>query len=514
MPSDNDLRTRETPSRPAAAITFALALLLSSAALALGQTSLVQRYLNINDDNLYLYTTSLRAADREQARRLDELILAEYEQAGASENLIFRYELRADHAYNYLVLTGSLALAQRIFAPVAHASGPEFADHLAKALLLGVVLPGVLAAVVTVVAMGSLQCRIILGAFALALAFMFFVDSSLVDRGYERVMGASVPAATPALLDGKESIIERTFWQLARPRHGFTVFGFLAKAHLWLMLMPVFALRWCNRFTAAYALLFVLAAFHQTMTGLFVAFLVALDLIVRPRTLLGRPVLFLVLALLGLHLAREQLWMVILPASAWPYALIGGGLVFLAALIVLLRRRGDAGAAAKLRQVITQRPELFEPRDLRGRILLDLGGVTALWLVTLPVAYVVNRIVGELQSTYFWEHAHGRMLAGLRPPLIMGAICLGLVWAQRRGWRAALPGALATALVAVCLIGASEIANADNPLARMSAKASALEADLKPIEAIDGPDEMRVYYAFARTMQTDLDAVSLIFPPP
>ena len=47
----------------------------------------------------------------------------------------------------------------------------------------------------------------------------------------------------------------------------------------------------------------------------------------------------------------------------------------------------------------------------------------------------------------------------------------------------------------------------------MTVAAATPEQQLTPIGTIDGPDETRIDYGVARTMQTDLEAVKMLFPP-
>lgn len=492
------------PRRPLLFSTLAaLAIVLA------GQLSTLQRSLDLNDDNLYLLTTALRIDAPEAVERQDARVLEGYARTQAEENLVYRWHARADYSWNYALLTASLWAVEHLLGPPPADDPDAVPGYVARWAFAGYALAAAVVAVLSVAALASLRSVLVLAAFAIAMGSLALIESSLFEALWSRAAGEPFRHGEVTLV-AAEAPLRETLRFLLSPGYGYTPLGFLGRCHFALGLVVAFALRWHARLGPAYAALLALAFVHQSMMGLLLGTLVLVDLAIRPRALLRRSV-WPVVAVAGVvYLLRESIFEVL----ASP---VVAGLVLALAVVawLLLGRRPREETVARLRRAVERwlapRRGFLARSDRTASAVLDLGVLLSALLVTLPLGVLVNAILPERETMYFWSQVHGRLLGALRPSVAFGLALVGLALAWRaagRHARVALGHTLRTVAVVVCAACAWDAARSPGALARMRAFASELDRGLAtPIQQIDGPDEARVYYAVGKTVLTGTDFV-------
>jgi hypothetical protein len=207
----------------------------------------------------------------------------------------------------------------------------------------------------------------------------------------------------------------------------YSIFGYQGRSQFFLGVLAVFLLRWQSRFTSGYVLAVLLSIFHQSLAGMFLLLLLAVDAVARPQVL-DRKILSVVGFGVVAVFARETL---ITRLGLLPAAAIAAGLSVLIAFVVFLCTRG-----AKLRALDRVERCLLPLRrrfDRIGLIGTDLLIGLSFWVLALPVAAVMSRsAVTWLTTNNFWSEAILRVLMLMQPVVFVGLAVLLIRWLEVR----------------------------------------------------------------------------------
>lgn len=256
--------------------------------------------------------------------------------------------------------------------------------------------------------------------------------------------------------------------------------------------LAVFLLRWSNRFTSSYWLLFGLIFVHQSTTLLVICTVVGIDLVLRPQVILKSSVPIIGAVLFGI--SRERVWH--LTGLTLPTALGIACMIPVFLIIVYSLHRGSIRVPDSLRvwreKILSRRPEFVEP-----------VAILSIWLVTLPLPYFVNKYVDGYQNYYFWSVLHTRSLGVLHPSLLMGLSAAA--FARLETWNRLRSAIVVSLLGGACLLVASrEIRFLHNPHPRMFAQLAELQQKLNGLSSIDATvltDGTLVYYGMIKAAE-------------
>ena len=466
------------------------ALLVLALHLALSHTH--NYLLAANDDRLWLYSTAAQIGRADTAGALDREVRTALVRSGASENKLFRYDARAAYDGNYAGATLLYRVAADTVAPPSSAA--DYPTYLARAMFWGAALTYATAAVLLLLVVATLPLRWVVAATS-AVALIAVMEVAF-DLAGDTWWG--LPVLLP---DAQTSeTLGQTLWPnlaglLLNPQVQMSPFGDTPRNHFVLLALPVFLLRWQGKYTASYAWVLLLTAVHQSQTGLLTAYLVAADAALRPAIFRGVSGA-LVAVTLGVFLGRETLGAAIGVARPMVVAAAAAAVVAIAAALwVGLRGERSSRLAAWLADI---RARLTR----RGPVAADLIVIGTLWVITFPVAYVINSQGTELQSLYFWTQVHGRSLGILRPPLILGMLVL-LLDRFGAGWERKAPILAGVSALALLPSAYAAAGHERTPVDRLERQLREIEAQLGPTTDwgnIGAADEHVIYYAVSRAL--------------
>jgi hypothetical protein len=487
-PHRNAMRTERT-HRPPVGVVFVV-LLLAAAHLALGRAHDHAR--GADDDRLYFYFTGVALTNPVEANALQQRVVASMRAHGRSDDQVLRFEVRNERQLNYVGASAVSRLSSAV-AGVGSDATLDYPTHVAPALLAGLfAMYAITACAVLAIARRcgprlALAVGLSLAITGLLTAVFGFIGGGLAGR--QRLLP----------LYGDDQLVRAVLWFAANtiglivnPRIGFTLFGDTPRNHFILATIAVFVLRWSGRHRGAAALLLGLSFLHQSMAGLVVIGLIACDAVLRPEIFARRDVRALYAGTLMLTLTREALGPHLLPR----YPILVA--VALAALVWWAAPRTPAfGSPAWLAAVGERLRRCPEPWP-------DVLFLFALWLMTVPPAALINAFAGATASFYFWTELHGRLLATLRPVLIL-AVCVTLVDRLAILERPARAWCLATVCALALTPGLWRAASYSwAPVERLRAALLAIDAEVGPRldwGQIGRRTEAEIYYALARSME-------------
>ena len=255
-----------------------------------------------SEDSLLLYLMGLNLIESERLLALGEQALAYFSSRTDDTHAILRLEIHKDKL-NESPLPGAVYLAvSRVFKTLFAPARQLYPLFLTQTIVIGLYA----AVVLSVVAAASIAVfvprRQFASAFALTVLIFALTELLPIYANF---------AATILVHDSIPGVLRHTGQLLARPGPQFSPLGFTPRSHFALLMMAVFALRWCRRYGWSYILLFVLSFIHLSISGLTLVILVLVDLFLRPREIL-RPLCTGVIALsLVLFGFRETMWQVI-----------------------------------------------------------------------------------------------------------------------------------------------------------------------------------------------------------
>jgi hypothetical protein len=449
-----------------------------------------------DDDRLWLYMTGAELSRPALAAELNGRLEAAGADGTINEKQAARFGLRTGYHRNYLAASGvyaGVAAATRRLIPGWQRDYPAY---LARALFAGfVTLYGVASlALIAIVVLASDQRW--LAAAVLAIGANAGLEA-VFDLAGDTWWGIQnlLPAA------GSSETVSQVFWRnfpglLLNPQFGLSPFGDTPRGQFILLTVPLFLLRWRERFAASYLLLIAISFLHQSHAGLLLAGLVAVDLVLRPALFLTRAGGLVAIAV-ALFVGRETL-VAIIGIARPPLLLAALSAALLVATGLYFSLRPRVGW-------IASRVRAFRERLLRlGPVAAEGVIIIALLVLSFPLVAAINQDATPMQSIYLWTQVHGRSMAILRP-----ALFLGLSWwlvhrvEGRQGLRRALTIAYVAAAAALVPSLLEAVGHDRHPVARIERQVRAVAAAHPgPIQwpALGDYTEAEVYYGLAREL--------------
>jgi hypothetical protein len=480
----------ERTHRPLVGAVVAV-LLLAAAHLALGRAHDHAR--GADDDRLWLYFTAVGLSDQAGANALQQRVVASMRAQGVPEDQVLRVEVRNDRQLNYVGASAVYRLAASAVA--GGAAADDYPSHVASALFTGLMAAYALTAgLVLLVAWRYGRPRLAL-AVGVSLAI-----TGLLTAVFGIIGGGLVGHQRLLPVYGDDRILRALYWfvvnaigMVVNPRFGFTVFGDTPRNHFFLATIAVFVLRWAGHHRGAAVLLLGLSVLHQSMAGLLCVWLIACDAVLRPDVLARRDIRTLYAATFMLTVAREALGPHLMPR----YTIVMA--IALAAVAWWVAGRGVPSF---------QRPAWLSALAERLRTpsepWSDVRFLFALWLATVLPAALINAVAGETASIYFWTELHGRLLATLRPVLML-ALSITIVDRLAITGRPARAWWLAAACAAALTPGLWRAAGYTRaPVERLRVELRAIDAAVGTRlnwEQVGERTEREIYYALARAME-------------
>lgn len=415
--------------------------------------------LYISDDLLWYFFTGEELTFPAQTASLKAELASALARVGAEQGFVVRYDLLNRYSANYPFVSASYAAVSSILR--AMHGEHRFSENLIETLIVTNIIFGIVATVIVGLAAVTSPRGALTVGFAVAVALQTLVLP----------LGAA--SFAPFYETGFLAGVGQALHHLLVPGPEFTMLNTGPRNLLAGLALAVFFLRWSQRFAGSYWLLLCLIFVHQSTTLLLICTVVGIDLVLRPRVILKSWVPIAAAILFGV--VRERVWH--LTGFRTSTAL---GLIFLvcAALAVayLARRnhfRLPAAVDAWRKAVANYPPTVVEP-----------VAFLAVWLVTLPFPYFVNRLVDPYQSYYFWSVLHTRSLGVMHPSLLMGLAAAAFVSLQ--SWRRLRTAIIAGVIGAACVQATlREIPFLHSPYPRMRAQVEELERKLGNLSAID-----------------------------
>jgi hypothetical protein len=410
----------------------------------------------------------------------------------AQPTLVARFETRRDYDRNYIAASGIYRLGawltRRMWAQPTPANYPEF---LARAAILGFGLAYAIS-IAVLLTVAAAAGRRMLNAVCATLCVSGTLEALFRPLG-STFLG--LPYLMPRVDETTRSAIQDLFFgvgaMMVNPDTAYSPFGDTPRNHFLLLSLGVFALRWSGKRAAAYAMLLALSALHQSQTGLLAAALITTDVILYPESLRSWPVVMLMLSLMGVFLARESLDTIL---GFQPFLIVS--VLLIAGLVLLTARKPFRAVRAhgiwRRASVLRERVRSWSP------IGAELATIGVLWLGIHFLTLVGNQYSTPYQSNLFWAQVTGRLLAILRPGLLLAAT----LWCLHRFQ---LPPARIAVFGIVSLIPALGTARAFD-LERIdayvtNARALDMDAGSQPDwSEMGGQPEPVIYYSMARAL--------------
>ena len=394
-----------------------------------------------NDDTVWLYLTGLELVHAGAAAPLHDAVRTYLPTQPEGQQALRRWNLRVSYTANYLLPSALIYTASRVLKRIVDMFQGNYALFVTLSLALGVVLSAVIA--VSVLRWAILTCDNSAASFGTLLGLAVLAGLIVLPEEPPKNL-----VDTGGPLQSIRYLVQLFFVTGPEP----SIFGYTPRSQFLLCALAVFLLRWHKYWMAAYILTILLSLLHQSMAGLLLLLLVTLDLIARPQIFDRKIVAIIVLGIVVM-LGRERLFSTL---GLWP-AVAGIAIVVVA-----------IGAAAAAHRYGKRLPwwETLDSRvlaplrrraDRLGSIGSDLALASGLWLLTLPVALVVVRLVDPASAYHFWGEIHLRVLMLLQPAVFVGLSILAIGWLEAnlvidRRWlyaTAVVVAVLATAPAAV-----------------------------------------------------------------
>jgi hypothetical protein len=286
------------------------------------------------------------------------------------------------------------------------------------------------------------------------------------------------------------------------PGESTFLFGAAPRCAFSLLLLAVFLFRWQQRAAFGYWLFLPMTLIHQSQTGLFLAIVLALDTVQRPRAI-TRPAILLPIGMtIAAFVWRERVF--------WIVGLNGLGLAIVglaaapAALFAIRRWWPDRYEwfVGRVSQTLSRLHALSLP--MADAILLAIG-----WFGLLLFTAIGNHFVAPEQSAFFWNHIAGRVLGTIRTEIVVAIIyaALGAIGRTPAARRLILPGiTVMTLLIMPPAYVAWPPTTFVGVVVRNTTEMLELERQLtQPLTKITAEQEAVFYYALAKSVATGSD---------
>ncbi len=334
------------------------------------------KYLRPSDDYFWLMFISNNFIDAE----FGESLYARYSQfvhsSGYSEDAVARADVRQGLDENYL-------LQGLFFVPFVHLAQSLNVAIEAQTILVmfgGFISMYVVTSGFFLLALWRCRDATLVTSFLAAAAVIYFVDFLPRPQVYHYlhpgVLGVD-------LIDQVKHFFARIF----HPGPKYVIFNFAPKDRLAVLVAAMLLLRWNGHVRAFYLLFPVLFLVHREYSGLLIAMFVAIDLLVRPRLVLGSWIgpfagiimaTFMATSVLGQRAAVSP-WIAVIPIGLS----VGAFLAF---------RTAERLAVPDLTRLLAWQETTVNRVRAPSQDMLAFG---AIWLMLLPLTYLLYATTGQ-----------------------------------------------------------------------------------------------------------------------
>jgi hypothetical protein len=454
-----------------------------------------------SEDNLLFYMMGLNLFHGPELWDMAERAIAFYTGQGADEHALLRLEFRKTYLNEFPAPGAVYYGVSRVFKAMFDPAPNLYPLFLTQVMTFGLFAATMLAATIAAGLLWLTGRTVLVWAFALTVAFFAMTEySPFIAQSFATILDNDTVGETAG------HIVNLLF----RPSAQFSPLGFTPRGHFALLTVVVFALRWVDRPAAAYWLAFALSFVHLSSSGMLLAILVGLDLILHPARFRRVAVLIPIAVTAALFAYRQTMWQLVGDAGM-PVG-IALGVVALFGLFLAVAEGPRLALARTFAPVLRLRDRLLEIGPSTAELILMAAG----WAASALALWIVLRHVQpfeELQVFYFWGRVHGRLMMLLWPTAVFGVFAVLLAWLmQPTGRRRAV--ALALPLVcAACLAAASVKSSAywetTGVMERVAADFFKQERRLKKGAMPDlralGEEEWVLYYAMVKSVDTGKD---------
>ncbi len=494
-------------------LILAAALLTAAVAAISSHASMQMRGVYATEDNLLFYMNALNFSQAKELRQFNDQAINYYRgRKGVNEHAIYRLEFRSNNLNEFRAQGAAFHAVAKIFAVSPNLLVQTYPIYLAQTLVSGFFLSflAVLALVTTVLAV---QRRNDL-AWGFAAAVVIAGLAGLPPAPYHAF-------ATILVHNTTAETVQHAAELLLRPGEQFSALSFTPRSNLALFLIAVFALRWSGGVTASYVLVGLSSLIHLSSSGLILVMLLLMDSVLRP-AIFRRPAFLVVVTVsLAAFFTQENMWG-LLGANPSTFAMGAGiavAVIAATAVLLVLRPALRVKAMRPFAPILTLRERILG----LGTVASDLILVAAGWTVTVILIHALKTgtgLFGPLDFYQFWGRVHGRLMMLLWPVVAFG--CFSLIAARlaafgSRGGRRAVMAAAAGLVVAGALSVSLQGIQTFKPAQLMQRLATGYNyAELRlsrgPLTVIRAMtrDEMVLYYAMVRSLDTGVDVVSPI----
>lgn len=464
--------------------------------------------LKADDDRIWLYYTGSELGRANEGRSLMSDLLQRVTNPDMSEQQTLRTRVRSEYTRNYLLPSVVYRTAGEVVKcciPVPVDVMDNYPGFLAHAMVIGFSATFTIAVVTLLVCIGVLRDTLLAGGLVLALTLMAGIE--WIGGFYGSYFMLDRASGFGGLVSAVKIFAREAVGLVVNPTVAFSPFGDTPRNHFILLTLTVFALRMKRYYGWSYAVVWLLGFVHLSYAGMLLGFLLLADLLWRP-ALLMKPQVWSFILLAALNWVARETWGDISGVHIWwlgAAALFGLG--------------GLAVASNRLIRTWLQKQFKWRPaaesvtEDLHAGLrdgILDLAVMAGVWILTVPIFYAVNRIVGELQSIYFWSQVHGRALAMLRPGLFLVVSLAFLSTLKYLGGASAHRARLV--LLAACMVVAismtwSIVRMEASPIKRLEGELVVIDRKLTLTGALENRDsdwETVTSYWLAKTLDTNI----------
>jgi len=490
----------------------AIIFLLLTLILAAGSFVYQYRYLRPSDDYYWLMFIANNFIDPDLGSSLYQRYSDYLRGPGYGLDAVSRADVRQSLDDNYL-LQGLFFVP---FMPVASALPLSIEAKTVLVMFGGFIAMYVVTSALLLLALWRFKDATLAFSVILAITLIYFVDFAPRPTVY--------PYLHPGVLG--VDLLEQVRHFLARlfhPGPKYVLFNFAPKDRLTVLVTALLLLRWSGRHRTFYLLFPILFLVHREYSGLLLILFVTIDLLIRPRLVLGTWVgpfagvvmsAFIVTSALGERVEVSG-WLALVPLA-----------LSIAAVIAFRLFHGLAGRPGWLlawQEAVVSR---WQPP------IQDLAPFAIIWLALLPMTYLLYVLTGDPRSetetnlnNFMWLWIPTRYLGLFAPAILAVAIWSLLRWLRVEvRWQSAssaappgslLPGraawryAVATLLAAMIIVPAGDYAwrQQQDPWTIAVQKTQRVEAMMhQPASPANWhPDEVRIYYAMFTTLLTGSD---------
>ena len=474
-----------------------------------------KNWLHIHDDVMFYITGAASFFDREKLDAMNSTILSKHQEDG-SKNLETRFQTRDDFMFDYLAWRSTVAL----FLSRTEATDDQKPHNVREVALSSAIAGSIPLATLTLFFLGL----IILICTASSDRTMLFALLPLsMLAGLEQVydIGATNTLFIPNEVGGpgfKIGItVKRLFYLLFDSGNSTSLWGAAPRNFWQVLLLSTFVLRWRNKIKASYFMLVLMALTHQSLTLLFLPWIITIDLLLRPGIFKERALTLGLAGLIAVSIYKHNNWEILFDQDhIIPFVGFSG----LALLFIATFHRVAFGERAKYKQIWFQRMimALHQFRSART-VTSDTVILVLLWLSFFTMTGVVNYFVEANQSLVFWSHIAGRMLGVLRPIFLL-AIFLTLIdrfWIVQRLDHAHLKSSIAATLLlgagVVFVMVANISASVSSTIINNEKQIEKLSSELTiPLENTTYDKETLIYLAITKSLLLGQDHLSPIVP--